>query len=78
MGTLLGNKSRADPLASLSKGDGHDMITKEEQAIFEYEIKKLLEEYQECPDSPLKQKIKEDVLWLKSAIFSTSTEQRQK
>lgn len=69
---MLGNESRANILALMSKGAVHDMITKEEKVIFEYELKKLTEEYQECPDTPLKKKIQDDAQWLKSVIFSTS------
>lgn len=56
----------------MSKGDVYDMITKEEQKVFECEIEKLTEEYQECPDSPLKKRIQDDALWLEAIIFSTS------
>lgn len=49
------------------------MITEEELAIFEYELTKLTDEYRECVDQSLKLKIQEDMVWLKTAIFSTSS-----
>lgn len=45
------------------------MITKEEEAVFEYELRKLKAEYKECLDTPLKRKIHDDALWLQAVIF---------
>ncbi|MBT2581319.1 hypothetical protein [Planococcus sp. ISL-109] len=45
------------------------MITKEEKVVFEYEIKKLTDEYQKCAESRLKKRIQEDALWLKSVVL---------
>ena len=51
------------------KGDVVHMITREEKLIFEYEIKKLTDEYQNCAESRLKKLIQEDALWLKSIVL---------
>lgn len=53
----------------VSKGDVYAMITKEEEAVFEYELRKLKAEYKECLDTPLKRKIHDDALWLQAVIF---------
>lgn len=52
------------------------VITDEELAIFEYELKKLMDEYRKCVDQSLKLKIQEDMAWLKTAIFSTGSYER--
>ncbi|WP_211653128.1 hypothetical protein [Planococcus alpniumensis] len=48
------------------------MITKEEEAVFEYELQKLTAECQECMDTSLKRKIEDDALWLQTVIFPGS------
>ncbi|MBU9672375.1 hypothetical protein KQ939_10580 [Planococcus sp. CP5-4] len=48
------------------------MITKEEEAVFEYELQKLTAECQECLDTSLKRKIEDDALWLQAVVFSSS------
>ncbi|MFP3323066.1 hypothetical protein R0K05_08150 [Planococcus sp. SIMBA_160] len=45
------------------------MITKEEEAVFEYELQKLTIECRECVDTSLKRKIEDDALWLQAIIF---------
>lgn len=52
------------------------MIAKEELVIFEYELAKLMEEYQKCVDQSLKKKIQEDVKWLETSIFSAGTHEQ--
>ncbi|WP_185960014.1 hypothetical protein [Planococcus soli] len=49
------------------------MITEEELAFFEYELIKLMAEYRRCTDQSVKLKIQEDMVWLKSAIFSINS-----
>lgn len=49
------------------------VITEEELAIFEYELIKLMDEYRRCVDQSLKLKIQEDMVWLRTAIFSISS-----
>lgn len=49
------------------------VITEEEFAIFEYELFKLMDEYRRCVDESLKLKIQEDMVWLRTAIFSINS-----
>lgn len=56
----------------VSKGDVYAMITKEEEVVFEYELKKLATEYKKCMDTPLKRKIQDDALWLQAIVFPAS------
>jgi len=56
----------------VSKGDVYAMITKEEEAVFEYELQKLTAECQECLDTSLKRKIQDDALWLQAIVFPSS------
>ncbi len=49
------------------------MIGEEEIAIFEYELMKLMDEYRKCVDQSLKMNIQEDIVLLRSVIFSAGS-----
>lgn len=68
-GIALGTKAYSILRMLQVKGDVINMITREEKVIFEYEIKKLTDEYQNCAESRLKKRIQEDALWLKSIVL---------
>lgn len=68
-GIALGTKAYLILHMLKVKGDVVHMITREEKLIFEYEIKKLTDEYHNCAESRLKKLIHEDALWLKSIVL---------